>query len=247
MKLSEYRSTGKDGTVYVSYQIKKINEHQKGIFVGEENGVRLELSFDPDIKENIPYKDPKTGAQKVFDACNAMAKPLTQIENVQLHPEYGNAKFQIPSKLKNSFAKCQRGDVINVFLRPFTDKEGKEKSVWALHNETRPEQKATPSSQEVNSSQSSGNSLMKDVPKEKQPTIPSELTEWANKLPKDKFLNAFVDDDIKQGRKAPEDFITWICLAQDCDTDYVARIQNEEERKATAVALFWALMAKYGV
>jgi hypothetical protein len=224
MKLKDYRKKGSDGKEYVSWQIKKLNEFGYGVIVGKENGIKLELSFDPQIKENIPYKDKKTGAQKYFDACSVLAKPITVIENIELSEEYGNANFQIPSNLKEPFSKCQKGDVIVVYLNPFKDKEGNDKAAWKLDNESR----------DVNTKQQALDGSISPEVKKTNASVSAEMEDEAREI-----LDKAIAAGIKGTNMGFDDFYEWVGNDADSDVqklrDLLKDVSDEEGTKIIKV------------
>ncbi len=130
-KLMKRESTGKDGKVYVSYKIGKLNEFGTGLAIDQK--LTGELAFEPKIKRNITYYDKTAKMNKTFDACSIVLKGgnLNSFE-IDLHEEYNNATFDVPSSLVDRMEGLMAETTISIFLKPFTDKTGKEKAMWEV-------------------------------------------------------------------------------------------------------------------
>jgi len=129
MKLKENRYTKKDGTEGVTYKVEKLNEYGEGITV--DTKIDFQLHFPPEIRP-VQFKD-KTGKIKTFDSVKILATPSVEFENVELHPDFNNATFQLSDKYGQWIKDCQKDDVITVWLRSFEVKDGDKtvrKSTW---------------------------------------------------------------------------------------------------------------------
>lgn len=134
MKLLKREYKKKDGTDAFSYKVGKLNEFGYGLKIAEE--LKLKLSVDPMIKEISFVKD---GAPKKAMLCNVLAVPITEIEGVELHPQYGSVAFSLPEKCATLLKDAKAQDEVTVFLRAFKDAQGKDKATWdALINGQKP-------------------------------------------------------------------------------------------------------------
>jgi len=125
MKLKKETFKRKDGTEGFNYKVQKLNEFGYGLTIGQE--LKLKLSLDPTIREISFVKD---NVPKKAKVCNVLAIPLVEVEGIELHPQYQNAAFALPEKCADLLANAKANDEIVVFLRAFTDAQGKDKATW---------------------------------------------------------------------------------------------------------------------
>lgn len=174
MKLEKITYQRKDGKQAVEYRVKKLNETGYGLAVNDK--LRLELSFKPKIKL-VTFNN--NGTEKSFKSVRLLAKPLTEVENMELDSQYGNANFQLAEKLADKVENLDKGDVIDVYLKPgeINTPAGKKKiTFWCcdVNNNTTLQHVETPRQEsEINSEISKIESFMKQNP---------EALEYLNEL-----------------------------------------------------------------
>jgi hypothetical protein len=235
MKLETYEWTNKDGATVTEYRVKKTNEFGVGLVVGEE--LSIKLSFKPTIKD-VPYTDKKTGAKKTFTSVKLLGIPDPMPEDIILHPQYGNAVFQVPEKFAGWVKDCQPEDVVTVYLRAF-EVEGKKKATWDC---------------KIN-----GKGVAKDKQTKfadtdvREKHIPDQLVgDWIEniKTNAEGFKNAFVDSAILSGSAQPTAFFDWLDNGKQCETDIFENAKEhitEESLNKMKAKLFWAIVDELGL
>jgi hypothetical protein len=270
MKLKENKYTSKDGVEKVTYQIGKLNEYGEGIIV--DTKIDFKLHFPPEIRP-VSFKDRKTEQMKTFDSVKILATPSVEFENVVLNQTYNNATFQLADKYSQWVKDCQKDDVITVWLRSFeaTDRDtGKlvRRSTWDCNingvnmrkgemqekiddQETVKEavknveakQTIAPAVAEVFKGPANSTVVDHTLPKEKQPELPVELTEWAKQFDhiKEDFKASFCNDG-----NYPKTFIEWVEDASACGTDYFQQF-NEEDLRLIGAKTYFAICHRLGI
>jgi len=135
MKLNKIVFKKKDGTEGCTYSIKKRDDENDGMVVGDI--LTLEMSFDPKSGQAEGYMNTfqdvsftRDGVTKTFKTAKFLAKPVPEFEGYEGHPEYGNAQFSCAGKTAEKLQNLgfEKGDLISFENKKF-DKEEDGKTV----------------------------------------------------------------------------------------------------------------------
>jgi hypothetical protein len=195
MKLNKQVFQKKDKTEGCTYLIKKRDDENDGMVVGDI--LTLEMSFDPksgqaegymNTFQDVSFK--RDGVTKTFKTAKFLAKPVPEFENYEGHEEYGNASFSCAGKTAEKLEKLgfERGDLISFENKKF-DKEEDGKVVSIKYFD------------------------IKKVTAEAQETLKTEYAQDVLEVVgyfkenKDEFMTKFLQMESVDGKTVPRAFI----------------------------------------
>jgi hypothetical protein len=253
MELHKQTWEKSDGTTGYTYSVKKLDETGQGLKVNQK--ITIECDFAPEFK-TIEYTDKKTKQKKSFQSVKILGKLIEapeDVDNYEVHEEYQNAQFQLPSSVRGDLIDARVGDQVTLWLEPFnfTNRDGEEikGTKWKVAiNGEETESKKTSSQQTIEQTTKKPtlkvNTPTKTVSKEAY--VPEELRgEWLSNVVKLKgeFYENFTDEDILAGKVEPSAFLEWLDDAESCGTDFFTE-QHEAglEMKPMKIKCFWGII-----